>query len=93
MFKLLIMLDMKSKMLLAICFLCCIDSIWAQNVKRPETYNYQRGLEAMQEEKIDEAIDFFNKDLQENPKNGYSYSWIAHLRLAREPMPYGYLSC
>ena len=56
----------------------------AQNIKRPESYNYQRGLEAMQEEKVDEALEFFNKDIQENPKNGYSFSWIAHLRLARE---------
>ena len=52
-------------------------------IKRPDSYNYQRGLEAMQEEKVDEAIDFFNKDLSENPKNGYSFSWIAHLRLSR----------
>ena len=56
----------------------------AQNVKRPKSYNYQRGLEAMQEEKFDEAIEYFNKDIQENPKNGYSYSWIAHIRLAKE---------
>ena len=56
----------------------------AQNIKRPESYNYQRGLEAMQEEKNDEAIDYFNKDLKENPKNGYSLSWIAHLRLLQE---------
>ena len=58
--------------------------IEAQNIKRPESYNYQRGLEAMQEEKNDEAIDYFNKDLKENPKNGYSLSWIAHLRLLQE---------
>ena len=56
----------------------------AQNIKRPETYNYQRGLEAMQEEKTDEAIEFFNKDLQENPKNGYSFMWIAMMRLGNE---------
>ena len=53
-------------------------------IKRPESYNYQRGLEAMQNEKFDEAIDYFNKDLQDNPHNGYAYSWIAHLRLSRE---------
>lgn len=52
----------------------------AQNSKRPESYNYQRGLEAMEEDKGQEALDYFNKDLQENPKNGYSYSWIAMLR-------------
>ena len=52
----------------------------AQSVKRPESYNYQRGLEAMQDEKRQEALGFFNKDLKENPQNGYSYSWIAMLR-------------
>ena len=52
----------------------------AQSVKRPESYNYQRGLEAMQDEKRQEALEFFNKHLKENPKNGYSYSWIAMLR-------------
>ena len=38
----------------------------------------------MQEEKYQEALDYFNKDLADNPKNGYSYSWIAHLRLVNE---------
>ena len=56
--------------------------IMAQN--RPETYNYKRGVEAVQNEKNDEALDFFNKDLAENPKNGYSYSWVAWLRLNEE---------
>ena len=61
------------------CMMLSLASL-AQNVKRPESYNYQRGLEAMQEEKRQEALDYFNKDLKENPKNGYSYSWIAMLR-------------
>jgi tetratricopeptide (TPR) repeat protein len=56
----------------------------AQDIKRPESYNYKRGLEALQEEKYQEALDYFNKDLADNPKNGYSYSWIAHLRLVNE---------
>ena len=34
----------------------------------------------MQEEKLQEALDYFNKDLKDNPKNGYAYSWIAMLR-------------
>ena len=77
---------MKILFVLSLAFLtsACFIGIQAQNVKRPESYNYQRGLEAMQEEKIDEALEYFNKDIQENPKNGYSYSWIAHLRLANE---------
>lgn len=56
----------------------------AQNIKRPESYNYQRGQEAMQEQKYDEAIEYFNKDIKENPKNGYSFIWIATLRDYRQ---------
>lgn len=75
---------MKGLRFVFIVLVACLVNLQAQNVKRPESYNYQRGLEAMQKEKIEEAIEYFNKDLQDNPKNGYSYSWIAHLRLARE---------
>lgn len=57
-------------------------NLMAQN--RPETYNYKRGVEAMQNEKNDEALDFFYKDIAENPKNGYSYSWVAWLHLNEE---------
>lgn len=57
-------------------------NLMAQN--RPETYNYKRGVEAVQNEKSEEALDFFNKDIAENPKNGYSYSWVAWLYLNEE---------
>ena len=56
----------------------------AQSVKRPESYNYLRGVEAVQNEKVDEAIEYFNKDIQENPKNGYSFTWLALIRLSQE---------
>lgn len=44
---------------------------------RPEYYNYNRGMEAIQNENPKEALDYFSRDIEENPKNGYSYSWIA----------------
>ena len=47
---------------------------------RPTSYNYMRGVEAVQNENTQEALEYFNKDIQENPKNGYSFSWIAMLR-------------
>lgn len=56
----------------------------AQNIKRPDSYNYQRGVEAMQNGNTEESLEFFNKDLQENPKNGYSYAWIAIIRTYEE---------
>ena len=75
---------MTKKFVLAFIVYVSAMTVTAQNVKRPESYNYQRGVEALQEEKNEEALDYFNKDLKENPKNGYSYSWIAHLRLRME---------
>lgn len=50
--------------------------IGAMAQSRQDSYNYQRGMEAVQNDKVDEAIEYFNKDLEENPKNGYSYSWL-----------------
>ena len=70
------------KKLLALLLLSVALSANAQDKKnnRPTSYNYMRGVESVQNEKTEEALEFFNKDIQENPKNGYSYSWIAMLR-------------
>lgn len=54
------------------------------NVKRPESYNYLRGVEAIQNNNLEEAADYLNKELQENPKNGYALSWIAMIRASQE---------
>ena len=59
-------------------FLTCVG-INLEAQERPESYNYQRGLEALQKENTEEAMDYFAKDVKENPKNGYSYSWMAML--------------
>jgi len=65
------------KILLALFLICVGINLQAQ--ERPESYNYQRGLEAIQKENTEEALDYFSKDVKENPKNGYSYSWMAML--------------
>lgn len=57
----------------------CGGVLAGEEIKRPESYNYLRGLEAMQNEDVAEALDYFEKDIQDYPKNGYSYSWIAYL--------------
>lgn len=67
--------------------LVAISSIaTAQDKKtnRPTYYNYLRGVESVQKENTEEALEFFNKDIEENPKNGYSFSWIAMLRLHKK---------
>ena len=72
------------KIILFVLLIIGMCQVEAQNIKRSESYNYQRGQEAMQEQKYDEAIEYFNKDLKENPKNGYSFVWIASLRDYRQ---------
>ncbi len=70
------------KKLVFLLLLSVAVSATAQNKKndRPTSYNYLRGVEAVQNENTQEALEYFNKDIQENPKNGYSFSWIAMLR-------------
>lgn len=49
----------------------------AQNIKRPDSYNYTRGVEAIQNSNLEEALDYLNKEVSEHPENGYAYSWLA----------------
>ena len=75
------------KLLFALSFVVwMIGCANGQNIKRPESYNYLRGMEAVQNKNSQEALDYFNRDIADNPKNGYSYSWIAVIRLESEEL-------
>ena len=50
---------------------------FAKEPKRPESYNYQRGIELIQSNKLDEGIRFLKKELNQNRKNGYAEAWLA----------------
>ena len=63
-----------------LCFVFCFITIKAQDIKRPDSYNYSRGVEAIQNENYNEALDYLNKEIKENPKNGYAFAWIAAIR-------------
>ena len=49
-------------------------SVCAQKVKRPDTYNYNRGMELLDNGELDEGLEYLEKELADNPKNGYAYS-------------------
>lgn len=40
---------------------------------------YKGGMECVEDNQLDEALEYFKKDLKENPKNGYSYLRIADI--------------
>ena len=45
--------------------------VCAQKVKRPDTYNYNRGMELLDNGELDEGLEYLEKELADNPKNGY----------------------
>jgi len=53
-------------------------NLWAQDdIERPDSYNYLRGVEEYQEEEYASALEYFGKELDEHPKNGYAYYYIS----------------
>ena len=60
-----------------------VSSCTNKKFERPVTYNFKRGYEAFQDEDMGEALDYFNKDIKENPQNGYSILMVAVIRLEK----------
>ncbi|MBR6284571.1 MAG: tetratricopeptide repeat protein [Muribaculaceae bacterium] len=59
-------------------------TIIAKDIKRPESYNYQRGVELYGEKEYDQAIEYLNKELAENPKNGYASLFLGLIAVDQE---------
>ncbi len=58
----------------------CSSAIYADDIKRPDSYNYTRGVEAIKNNNAEEALDYLNKEIKEHPDNGYAFVWIAVVR-------------
>lgn len=57
-----------------------VVAVFAQdNIKRPDSYNYQSGIDAYYQEDYQKSMDFFDKELEQNPKNGYAMLWEAYI--------------
>lgn len=61
-------------------FVLCSSVMLADNIKRPDSYNYSRGVEAINNNNAEEALDYLNKEINEHPENGYAFAWIALVR-------------
>lgn len=62
----------------------CSSVMLADNIKRPDSYNYTRGVEAINNNNAEEALDYLNKEINEHPDNGYAFAWIALVRIYNE---------
>lgn len=58
----------------------CSSVMLADNIKRPDSYNYSRGVEAINNNNAEEALDYLNKEINEHPDNGYAFARIALVR-------------
>ena len=75
---------MKKVLLTMMVALMATVSACAQKVKRPDTYNFNRGMELLQNDELDEGLKYLEKELADNPKNGYAYSWMAVVYVEKE---------
>lgn len=53
----------------------------AKDIKRPDSFNYLRAEEAIENGDYDEALQYLQKELAENPKNGYAHFRVAWIYL------------
>lgn len=56
------------------------QTITAKSLKEPDSENYNKGFDALQNNRIEEAFEYFTKEQEENPKNGYAWFWTSLIR-------------
>ena len=62
----------------------CTINLCAKEPQRPTSYNYQRGVEAINNEDDEEGEKYLKQELDDNPKNGYAYAWLAGVELRKK---------
>ena len=71
---------MKRYIIMLIVAIAMVSSVMAQSdIKRPDSYNYQSGVEAYNNKDYAKSMEFFDKELKQNPKNGYAMMWQASI--------------
>lgn len=68
---------MKKVLLTMVVALMATVSVSAQKVKRPDTYNFNRAVELVENGELDKGLKYLEAELKENPKNGYVHFYMA----------------
>ena len=66
--------------------IACSSALYADNIKRPDSYNYTRGIEAIQNNNTEEALKYLNQEISDHPENGYAFAWVALVRVSTEEL-------
>lgn len=78
-------MNMKHRILTILTFVSIFTQLWAKSeVKLPDSYAFTRGVEAYNEGKQQDALDWINKELNEHPDNGYAYIYLSALRYGND---------
>ena len=68
---------MKTLILTVACCLMAIAQIQAKDFVRPESSNYIKGVEALNAGNAEQAYQYLNKEINQNPDNGYAHCYMA----------------
>ena len=76
---------MKKVFFLLVAMTGLTSTVMAQDgIKRPDSYYYQSGVDAYDKKDYSKSLDFFDKELQNNPKNGYAHLLEAYIHEGNE---------
>lgn len=64
---------------LAAMLMCCFifTSLYAEDIQRPDSENYIKGVEALNEGDPETAYTYLNAEINEHPDNGYAHCYMA----------------
>ena len=60
----------------------------SEDIKRPNIYNVQRAIEALDNNNKEEALEYIDKELSSNPKSGYAKTWKALIQTDNQEYSY-----
>ena len=76
---------MKRTLTLLLLAVCAIV-VCAKEPQQPTSYNYQRGVEAVNNGDNEEGEMYLLEELKENPKNGYAFAWLASIENQKDEL-------
>lgn len=62
------------KKIIFICAMLCSVAVFGK--ERSTSYNFQRGVEEVNNNNFEEGEKYLTQELSDNPKNGYAYLWL-----------------
>lgn len=75
---------MKRTLFILVAVIMGYTATFAKQPQEPASYNYQRGKELINNEEYEEGISVLQKELADNPKNGYAYMYLSYAYLQRD---------